>query len=309
MKTKLLLLIAFSLLFINGCSKKETPSGKIRIAEQYGLAYAPLQILREKRFLEESSSGVEVQWVTLGNTAAIREAVLAGDLDIGFMGIPPFLIARDKGMEWKIATGLSRCPLGLAVQAGAYSSLADFSGDGKIALPQPGSIQHILLSMALDRERGDAAALDKNLISMKHPDGMNALLSGAVQGHFTSPPYLFLEEEEGFEVLVTGDEAMGGPFTFIAGVVTEEFYEKEPDLYGEFLAALDKAILFMKENRVETVRILAEKYKMEPEVLDNYLYERGIFFEREVLGLDQFISFMGKSGYLKESPEKESVLF
>jgi len=309
MKIKLLILIALSLLMMAGCAKEETSSGKIRIAEQYGLAYAPLQILREKRFLEESSADVKVQWVTLGNTAAIREAVLSGDLDIGFMGIPPFLIARDKGMEWKIATGLSRCPLGLAVPGGTYSSLGNFPRDGKIALPQPGSIQHILLSMALERERGDAAALDKNLVSMKHPDGMNALLSGAVQGHFTSPPYLFLEEEEGFEVLVTGDEAMGGPFTFIAGVVTEDFYEREPDLYRDFLAALDKAILFMEENRHETVNLLAAKYRMEPEVLDDYLYKRGIVFEREVRGLDRFITFMAEEGYLKESPVRESVLF
>lgn len=298
-----------SLILFAGCNKEKGSAGKIRIAEQYGLAYAPLQILIEKGFLEETAGEVEVEWVRLGNTAAIREAVLAGDLDIGFMGIPPFLIARDKGMEWKIATGLSRCPLGLVVPAGQYSSLSDIPGDAKIALPQPGSIQHILLSMALERETGNPAALDKNLIAMKHPDGMNALLSGAVSGHFTSPPYLFMEEEEGYDVLVSGDEAMGGPFTFIAGVATERFYNNEPDLYKAFLSALDKAILFIRENRSETVSILAEKYHMDEKTVEDYLYNRGMVYDRDVRGLDRFIHFMSETGYLKQAIEKGSVSF
>lgn len=309
MKIKYVLFFVLLLISLSACAKKGESNGQIRIAEQYGLAYAPLQILREEGFLEAAVKDVDVQWVRLGNTAAIREAVLSGDLDIGFMGIPPFLIARDKGMEWKIATGLSRCPLGLVVPSGSYDSLKDIPVEAKIALPQPGSIQHILLSMVLERQLGDSAALDRNLISMKHPDGMSALLSGAVEGHFTSPPYLFLEEEQGFEVLVSGDQAMGGHFTFIAGVVTEEFYNKNPELYSAFLEALDKAILFMKENRRETVRILSEQYDMEEDVLDEYLYNKGMVFEREITGLDQFISFMGRNGYIDEIPGREDVLF
>ncbi|MBN2657115.1 MAG: ABC transporter substrate-binding protein [Spirochaetales bacterium] len=309
MKARFVILVLLSLFLLPGCTGKGSSEGKIRIAEQYGLAYAPLQILREKGFLEEAAEGIEVEWVRLGNTAAIREAVLAGDLDIGFMGIPPFLIARDKGMEWKIATGLSRCPLGLAVPSGAYRSLSDIPADARIALPQPGSIQHILLSMALDRETGNPSHLDNNLIAMKHPDGMNALLSGAVTGHFTSPPYLFLEEEEGYDVLVSGEEAMGEPFTFIAGVATERFHSNEPDLYKVFLSALEKAILFIEENREETVNILSGIYDMDKKTVEDYLYNRGMVFEQDVRGLENFISFMEKTGYLKQIGERESVLF
>ena len=266
--------------------------------------------MREKGFLEEMNPQLKVQWVQLANTAAIREAVLAGDLDAGFMGIPPFLIARDKGMPWKIATGLSRSPLGLVVPVGKYKSLADFEDDAKIALPQPGSIQHILLAMACERNESDAELLDKHLLSLRHPDGMNALLSGAVEAHFTSPPYLFLESENpGFEIILTGDEAMGESFTFIVGAVTEDFYQKNRPLYDDFLQAIDQSISFIEDNRNETVKILSEVYSMEAKELENLLYKPGMVFESSVKGLDKFVSFMYRNGYLSKKHRPEDMQF
>ncbi len=91
-----------------GC-KEEAKT--IRIAEQYGLAYAPLQVMKEGAYLEEIlGDEYTVEWVKLANTAAIREAMLGDGLDVGFMGIPPFLIGVENGMEWKIMTGLSKSP-------------------------------------------------------------------------------------------------------------------------------------------------------------------------------------------------------
>ena len=80
-------ILSASILFIS-CSGEKT----VTIAEQYGLAYAPLQIMRSREFYEKLEPGIEIKWVKLGNTAAIREAVLAGEVDLGFMGLPHFLI-------------------------------------------------------------------------------------------------------------------------------------------------------------------------------------------------------------------------
>lgn len=310
MKKSLTILFILIICTFSSCSGKKEGSETIRIGEQFGLAYAPLQVMKARGFLEKLRPDIRVQWLQLGNTAAIREAVLSGDLDAGFMGIPPFLIARDKGMPWKLATGLSRAPLGLVVPEGKYRSLKNFSSKDKIALPQPGSIQHILLSMAVNRQMGDPSSLDGNLISLKHPDGMNALLSGSVQGHFTSPPYIFFEDDEpGFEILLTGEKAMGSPFTFIAGAVTEDFYEKNRDLYEDFLSAISESIEFINSNREETVNILAKVYSMDSEQLMELLYRPGMVFETDIRGLDLFIDFMHSNRYLNRQLSAESVQF
>lgn len=102
---------------------------------------------------------------------------------------------------------------------------------------------------------------------------------------------------------------MGGPFTFIAGVATERFYKEEPELYNLFLSALDQAILFIKNNRGETVTLLANQYHMDEKTVEDYLYNRGMVFDRDVLGLNRFIAFMSRTGYLEHNTDGESVLF
>lgn len=307
---KVLLFCLISLLFTGCRNKKDQAASSIIIAEQYGLAYAPLQIMKEKKFLETISPGTEVHWVRLANTAAIREAVLSGDLDAGFLGIPPFLLARDKKMPWKIATGLSRAPLGLVVNDASIRTLEDFTPQTRLALPQPGSIQHILLCMALEKQTGDYAALDSVLVSMKHPDGMNALLSDAVEGHFSSPPYIFQEEDqEGFSLLLSGEEAMGGSFSFIVGMVTEDFYQSHPELYSDYLKALKMSVDFINNQRDESLEILSEVYDMDSEILRDYLSRPGMVFETEIHGLQQFIDFMEARGMIDNIETAGDVIF
>lgn len=300
---KILLIVTTALLLLSSCAEKK-PS--ITIAEQYGLAYAPLEIMKRKGFLKELAPEADIRWVKLANTAAIREAVLAGDVDAGFMGIPPFLIARDHKMPWKIATGLSQSPLGLVVSYSNIQTVDDFTDKSRIALPQPGSIQHILLSMALKKSHDDHAHLDSLLVSMKHPDGMAALLSGVVDGHFTSPPYLFHEtDNENFHQLISGEEAMGEPFTFIVGAVTEEFYQNQPELYQHYLTAIGQAIDYINQHPAECAEILSVAYNMDRLIIEDYLSRPGMVYETEVRGVETFIEFMNSIGMIDPTSEEE----
>jgi NitT/TauT family transport system substrate-binding protein len=304
-----LFLFAVSLLLLlagtASCSRRVDSSEKrIAVSLQYGLAYAPVQIMKEMKLIEREDPEIAVSWVQLENTAAIREAMVAGRLDIGFGGIPPFLVGLDSGMRWKIAVGLSSAPLGLVVREPHLRSLEDFTPEDRIIVPQPGSIQHILLAMALERERGDARLLDANLISMAHPDGMQALLSGAgAAAHFTAPPYLFTElEQEGFRQILSGEEAMGGPFTFIVGTATEDLYENRPEVYDAFIRAAAAAVAFIRDNPQEAAEILAAEYGIEEETLYRYLTYPGMEFSSAVSGVMEFGAFMVKHGFIDSAP-------
>ena len=56
----ILLLSALSLLLpLSGCSGK-ADTGVLNIAEQFGIAYAPLQIMKEQHLLEERLPGVQI---------------------------------------------------------------------------------------------------------------------------------------------------------------------------------------------------------------------------------------------------------
>lgn len=303
------IIIFLLILFLVGCKSKDNK--EIKIAEQYGLAYAPLQIMKEEGLLEKKlGDEYTVTWVKLSNTAAIREAMLADDLDLGFVGIPPFLIGVDQNMPWKIMTGLSVSPLGLVTDDESIVSLEDLIGRGKIALPQPGSIQHILLAMAAKNIIGQADIFDNQLVSMSHPDGLQALFADTqVKAYFASPPYLFqaLEHKEN-HVILTGEEAMGGPFTFIVGVCPEEFYENK-ECYKAFFEALNEGITFINESPDETAEILAKSYELDKDVIKNYLYEQDIDYTNKIMGLEKFSSFMYEEGYIENQYTEDEVIW
>ncbi|WZL71640.1 ABC transporter substrate-binding protein [Clostridiaceae bacterium 35-E11] len=302
--------ISFMIILIfTACTGKEQTTkrnlDRIAIAEQYGLAYAPLQIMKELKILEKNSPEIEIIWKKLGNTAAIREAMLAHEVDVGFMAIPPFLIGWDKGMKWKIASGLSVSPVGLVTYKEDIKSIKDFTEKDRIALPQPGSVQHILLSMACEEEFGDASQLDNLLVTLAHPDGMTALLAQKdITAHFTTPPYLFkeLDSKEMHQVL-DGKEIMGKDFTFIVGVSTETFHDRNTSVYNAFIASLEEAILFMQNNPKKSAALLSKVYHMPEEELLRYLTWDGVQYDPTVKGIDEFATFMLKHGYLSQKPQ------
>jgi len=310
------LLVVSTIFGAVGCSNQDDTSAvessereTLKIARQFGLAYAPLTIMENKNLIEKYDSNLDVEWIQLGNTAAIREAILSDQLDIGFMGIPPYLIGAENGMNWQIFTGLSQAPLGLMTSDPNIKGLGDIRPEHKIALPQPGSIQHILLTMAAKRELDDAKAFDNQLVSLKHPDGVQMLLSDSdINLHFTSPPYVFQEKNEGMGEVISGYEAFGGPFTFIVGTLREEMTENK-EITVAVNAAINEAIQFMSDNPEETLSILSEQYGIEKDLLEQYIYESGIVYSQEVLGLDSFVTFMSDEGYLTDQIKDQTLIW
>lgn len=311
MKKGILGTIVLIALVLAGCQGRPSEEKTLIIAEQYGLAYAPLQVMQAKNFVEEIDPNLTIEWAKAGNTTAIREMMLAGKVDIGFMGIPPFLIARDKGMEWDIFMGLSQAPVGLVSSNPEIQGLADIQSTDRIALPQPGSIQHILLAIAAEREFDDAARFDQQLVTMKHPDGMSAMLAGQeLQLHFTSPPFIFMElDEPKAHLVLGGTEAMGGPFTFIIGAAPKRVQDEKADSLAVLKEALQKAMAFMREEPEETIEILAQSYQLEPEVLKGYIKNPELNYTDEIEGLETFIDFMERNGYLENETSADEVVW
>lgn len=304
-----IVLFLLMLFILTGCAKTNGKD-KLIIAEQYGLAYAPLQIMKEQGILEALLPDTEIEWVTLSNTTSIREAMLSENVDMGFMGIPPFIIGLDNGMDWKIMCGLSKNPSGLVVNDKQIQTLDDFKESDKIALPQPGSIQHILLAMACEKQFNKADKLDHLLISMKHPDAYQSLESkSTIKAHFASPPYLFDELKNNDNHLVlSSKEAFGGDFTFIVGVCGRDLYMNQ-EQYNAVQKGLQQAMDFMVQNEDETIKILSKSYDLDQEILIDYLNEEGMTYSQEVEGIETFVSFMLRNKYIQNNYETKDLIW
>lgn len=286
-------------------ANETAPSPVLRIAEQHGIAYAPLALMQVEGM-------IEAEWYRMANATVIREAMLAGRLDIGSMGIPPYLIGRDRGTDWEIVAGVSEVPVGLVTRRPDLHTFEDLTGNERIALPQPGSIQHILLALAADRHWGDPTRFDARLLSLSHPDGMTALLAGRdLDAHFTTPPFLFEElAASDAHLLLGGREAFGRRFTFVVsvaaprGIGTDDGNGAAVDRYRRVLVGAVADLSRLQEalregERPPLLNRLAAHYGLETEALAAQLVRDEVVFTTEVFGLQRFEEAMREFGYVQ----------
>ena len=286
------------------------PVEEIKIAGQFGLVYAPLMVAQSRKIFEKY--GLKPVWKEYGSGGAVREALISGEVDVGFMGIPPFLIGWDKGCQWKAAMGFVVVPVGLVTYDPNIKSLKDFKTGDKIAVPSPGSVQHILLAMAAEKELGSATALDNNIVAMPHPDAAAALISKkGIKAHFTTPPYLFEElSQPGFHLVVDDITIFGHPFSFNVGVASERFHDRRPVVYSSFVNAISEAMAWINANKKAVANLLAPEFKLTPEKTMAYLTWEGMNYTTAPYGLMGFAEFMQKAGYIKKAPQQmEEIAF
>ena len=93
-----------------GGSSSESGSDSVTIAYQYGMAYAPFEVMKEQGLVEKYYDGAEVEYSILNSGSAINEGVVSGDVDIGAMGVGPAITGVTSGVPYKIAANVSAQP-------------------------------------------------------------------------------------------------------------------------------------------------------------------------------------------------------
>lgn len=304
------LILTIGLLSFNGCSSKDAKEETFTIAEQFGIAYAPLNIMKELGLLEEKLPGVSIEWKQFGGPTAIREGMLNGEIDFGFMGISPVLIGIDNGMDWKYATGISSNQVAIVTDRPELNSLSDFTPEDKIAILSPGCTQHVLLCMLAERELSDAHCLDNQTVSMSHPDAANALISDTeIAAHVATPPYIQEELSHGMHIIADGEDIMGEPFTFISGVAMKSFHESHRDWYDAFIEALEESIDYINNNKEEAASLLAPVYGITKEELLEQMSYNGTIYSTELSGVEKMSQAMEETGFIKKAPAFTDIIF
>lgn len=299
--------LLFLTLISSGCSKSEM---SLRIAEQFGIAYAPLAVMKEFGYLEEELPGVTVRWIQTGGPTAIREGFVSGDIDVGFMGAAPALIGIDKGMGWRIATGISSNESALVTDKPEIHRLTDFTAKDRIAVLSPGCTQHVLLSLLSEKETGDSTAYDRQIVAMTHPDAMNAILADTeVSAHFATPPYLGTELAAGMHIIATGEEILGEPFTFIVGVAGNQFHDERPEQYAAFLRALDHSIQYINEDMDRAAELLAPEYGISKKELLEQMQYHGSIYTTRVTGIETLSEAMARTGFIEKARPFKEITF
>ena len=300
---------AFSLcMSMAGCGGSDSSdegdgAATLTIVQQYGMAYAPLKVIEQKGLIEENYDGdVEVNFQTLNSGASINDAFVAGDVDVGLMGVAPAITGSlNEGVPYKICTNISAQPHKLMTNDPNIKTLKDIGESDQIALVNIGSIQHILLAMACKEQLGDAHALDNNIAAMAHPDGMTALLNGSVKCQLTTSPFVFKEAaEEGISEVEAIESVWPAGNSFIVAVASTDLYENNPDLYNAVLAAFDDAIAFINDDPEAAAEMLCVDEDVDAATYLEWLGDPACSYSTELKGVSTMAKFMTEEGFLED---------
>ena len=313
-KKKLLITLATVLAtaILSACagSKEDEETAKITVAYQYGLAYSPLTIMQEQGLIEKHYDGeIKVEWINLNSGAAINEGFASGDIDVAGMGVAPFITGSAAGIPYKMYGTISAQPHKLMTNKEEIQTISDIKPENKIALVNIGSIQHIMLGMLAQEELGDAKALDNNLVAMAHPDGMAALLAGSVECQLTTAPYIYEEEKtEGIHEVKGLEKVWPEGNAFIVGLISEECYESQPEVYEAIVAATQEAMDYINNNQEEAAAVLAQKQDVTIGEMMEWLQKPGCVFDMKLDGVMNTAKFMAECGFVETAPESFEVI-
>ena len=282
--------------------------GKLVIATQPGLGYAPMVVVKQRRWLEEAVPGLTVEWKVISSSVAIRESMLAGEVQVGCGSVAPFLIGRDRGFRTRLVSALNTVDLWLLTNDPRVQSVKDLRPTDKVAAVAPDTNQAFVLRRAAQQAFGDPKVLDPCLLSMPHPDALQALLTKQVAGYVGAPPFQEAAVARGARRLLSSRDLFG-PLTFNVCFAREQFAQQNGPALRALQAAVGRAIELLNEQRAEAAVLLARAGQPEAE-LARQLAEPETKFTGEPAGVEALGGFMHGTGFLRAPAGKlDELLF
>lgn len=235
--------------------------GEIRIAEQFGIVYLLLNVVRDQHLIEKHGKAegldIKVDWTQLSGGSAINDALLSGSVDIAGAGVGPLLTIWDRTygrQNVKAVASLGNFPYYLMSNNPKVKTIADFTEQDRIALPAVGvSVQSRYLQYAAAKLWGDKEfnRLDKYTVAVPHPDATAALIAGGTEltGHFSNPPFHEQALENPNVHVVLNSYDLFGPNSPTVLFATEKFRNDNPKTYKAFVEALAEAADFAQKDK------------------------------------------------------------
>ncbi len=250
---------------LSGCSPAAPSS--IRIGYLLGdLHQLPFFVAVDKGFF--SDEGVQINVVGPFDAGpAEMDALAAGQIDMGYVGMAPAVLAAARKIPLSIVSGVNLEGSGLVADL-KIGSVAELKSK-KIATPAPGSIQYVMFGMLL--ADNDLGYSDIELFpgTVKPPDMPQSLQTGRIDGYFVWEPFVAKSVVGGYGKVLkeSRDIWPGHPCCVI--VAGGEFVSSHDNTVSAVIRAHRRAISFIESNPDEAKAIAAKWTKLDPAVIDN----------------------------------------
>jgi NitT/TauT family transport system substrate-binding protein len=186
------------------------------------------------------------------------QAMLAGELDVAYVGAAPVLSALTTGLDAKIVAGVNTQGSDLVVRNDLdYTGPQSLKGTTIGTFP-PGSIQDTVLRDWLKKNN---LTPDKDVFikGMTPGDAVTAILAGKVDGVFlpTPSPSTVVNQGKGKVIVQSGE--MYPNHTCCVLVVSGKLIREHPEIVRQIIKTNDKAVAWNLQNLDEAAQIYSTK--------------------------------------------------
>jgi len=178
------------------------------------------------------------------------------------------------------------------------------------------SIQAVTLQMAAEKVfgAGQHGKLDPITVSMSHPDGHAAMMSGKseITGHFTSAPFMYQQlADPRVRKVLDSYEVLGGPHTFNLVWTSGRFAQENRAIMQAFVAALDEAMAFIAAQPAEAAQLWAkaENSRMAPAEVERLIRVPENEWTTTPKKVMAYADFMSRTGLMATKPATWQELF
>jgi NitT/TauT family transport system substrate-binding protein len=295
----------------------------VRLAEQHGLHYLPMQIMIDQKLIEKRAAkagiiDLQASMVKLGGGTAVNDALLSDSADFVAAGTGPLLKMWDRtkgNLDVRAIAGLVCLPMKLVTNRPELKSLDDLSEKDRIAVPGVKvSIQSVVLQMYAKKKYGDAGRFDPWTVNMKHPDAVAALLSGQshISAHFSVPPFIQMAtKDKSIRTVATSYEIVGGKHTQLSIFNTKKFKDDNPKVFRAVYDALEDAMRIIAKDKKAAAALYLKLSgsKEDLALIEETLNDPDLDFTTTPYKIMDFANFLHETGGIKNKPASWKDLY
>lgn len=199
----------------------------------------------------------EVKEFQFQNGPPEMQAMLAGDLDVAYVGTAPPITAISQGLDAKIVAAVNINGSNLVLKPGTeYSGPQSLKGLNIATFP-PGSIQDIVIKKWLNDSGVD---ISKVILKAMGPgDAVTAITAGKVDGVFLPQPSPAIIEDEGKGKSVVASGEMWPNHACCSLVVSGKLIRENPELVKQIIRIHNNATKYINDHPDEAAEIYAKK--------------------------------------------------
>ena len=196
----------------------------------------------------------------------MRDALVAGELDVVCTSLPTFIAGYENGLPLALISFASSVPIGLYTNDSTVTSLNDFTEKDVLCAKSKGNNGHIAFLIACLEDLGDAMALDNQIATVQEADALGLLQTSTdYKASIFSFPMTVKAEEAGLYEVKSFNEIINAYGIGSTYFTRQDFYQDNADIINALRLAQAEAIGLIAADLEGVAETLSSIFELEPQ--------------------------------------------